>query len=69
MSKIHLRQSRESLIGYALFAGAFILFLINAVFIIQMLIAVYGQKSDVTSNTAIDGTVISDAIERIRQDE
>jgi hypothetical protein len=65
MSKIPLPQNKESLIGYALFSGGVILFVINAVVLIQSLIAVYGVSEIKPNQGAIDGTVLSEAVKII----
>lgn len=65
MSKIPLLQNKETIIGISLFGGAFILFIINMIVTVLILIQVYGAKQTVNSNTAIDGTVLSEAIQVI----
>lgn len=62
MLKIPFQHNKETVIGLSLFGGAFVLFLINLIVAGITLIQVYGVKETVDSKTAIDGTVLSEAV-------
>ncbi len=62
MLKIPFQQNKETVIGLSLFGGAFVLFVINIIVAVLTLVQVYGAKQTADSKTAIDGTVLSEAV-------
>lgn len=62
MLKIPFQENKETIIGVSLFSGAFVLFIINIVVTVLTLIQVYGSNQTADNKTAIDGTVLSEAV-------
>lgn len=62
MSKIHFLQTKETAIGVSLFAGVFLLLLLNAIIVVISLIHAYGATKIPQTTNTINSTILRDAV-------
>lgn len=69
MSKIPFQLTKETIVGLSIFIGVFLLFIVNAYFVVLSLLDVYAAPKVTTGASAIDDSVLSQAVQIIHADK